>query len=79
VPRRLVKAQVVAERLGMSKSWVTQAARDGRLPAVYLPAPHGAPASVRFDLGEVEAWVEQCRATWTPGDTSAATLRRVAG
>jgi hypothetical protein len=73
---RLVKAADVAAMLAMSKSWVTAVARDGRLPAVYMPNASGRPASVRFD--EISRSVERWRAAWRPGDSTLRTARRAA-
>lgn len=55
---RLLDAREVAERLGVPESWVRESARSGAIPCVRLGR------YVRFDLGDVEAWLETCK---TPG------------
>lgn len=50
--------------LRVSRSWVYAAAEDGRLPAIRLGGPDG---PLRFVRGDVEAWLEDARASWTPG------------
>lgn len=55
---RLLDAKEVAARLGVSESWVREAARTGALPCVRLGR------YVRFDPDDVERWIETCK---TPG------------
>jgi excisionase family DNA binding protein len=64
-PRKLVNARSVARVLGVSPQWVYRAAQDERIPHARLGDFEGAP--VRFDLDEVESWVESCRRAWRPG------------
>ena len=52
---RLLDAQDVAERLGVPVSWVRESARTGAMPCVRLGR------YVRFDLADVEAWLERCK------------------
>jgi excisionase family DNA binding protein len=52
---RLLDAAAVAERLGVPKTWVHESARSGALPCVRLGR------YVRFDLEDVEAWIEECK------------------
>lgn len=59
---RLLDAQEVAERLGVPTSWVRESVRSGAIPHVRLGR------YVRFDLADVEAWLEQCK---QPGRTIA--------
>jgi excisionase family DNA binding protein len=56
VTDRLLDAGEVAERLHVPARWVKDAARDGKLPCVRLGR------YVRFDLGDVLAWVEEQKA-----------------
>ena len=52
---RLLDAKAVAERLGVPESWVRESARSGAIPHVRLGR------YVRFDLADVEAWIESCK------------------
>ena len=54
-----------------------QDAADGRLPCVRIPGPDGSTAALRFDATEIDTWINRARSVWTPGDSPAATLRRV--
>ena len=48
-------AREVADRLGVPRSWVLESARSGAMPCVRLGR------YVRFDLADVEAWLESCK------------------
>ena len=52
---RLLDAREVAPRLGVPVSWVRESARSGAMPCVRLGR------YVRFDLADVEAWLEECK------------------
>ena len=54
----LLKPAEVIELLGVSRSWLYDAANSGRIPCVRLGSPDG---PVRFRLRELEAWIEQSR------------------
>lgn len=70
----LLKPSQVARCLGVSRSWVYDAAKDGRLPSVRLGGPAG---PLRFIDEDLAAWIEEARSAWRPGDTARQTLRRV--
>ena len=70
----LLKPAEVARRLGVSTSWLYDAAKDGRIPSVRLGRPDG---PLRFVEADLTAWLERARASWRPGDSAGATLRRV--
>lgn len=57
---RLLDAAAVAERLGVPKTWVLESARSGAMPCVRLGR------YVRFDMADVEAWVEECKRPGRP-------------
>ena len=59
--RQLIKAKDVALKLGVSVSWVIQHASGKRQP--YLPAVKMGPgrSPLRFDPGDVEKFIDQCR------------------
>jgi len=59
--RQLVKAREVAQKLGVSISWVIQHASGKRKP--YLPAVKMGPgrSPLRFDPSDVEQFIDECR------------------
>jgi excisionase family DNA binding protein len=61
---QLLKPNEVARRLGVSRSWVYEAARAGRIPCVRLGGVDG---PVRFVPADVDRWLEQARLVWLPG------------
>jgi len=60
VTDRLLDAKEIAERLGVPESWVRESARSGAMPSVRLGR------YVRFDLRDVEAWLEECKQPGRP-------------
>jgi excisionase family DNA binding protein len=50
--------------LGVSRSWLYQAAADGRIPHVRLGSDNG---PVRVVATDIEQWLEDARRRWTPG------------
>jgi excisionase family DNA binding protein len=71
----LMRPGEVAGMLGVSRSWLYEAAKDGRIPCVRLGGPDG---PVRFIRSELVDWLEHARAGWRPGDSPGQTLRRAA-
>ena len=71
----LLRPTEVAERLGVSRSWLYAAAGDGRIPSIRLGGPDG---PLRFVPGDLEAWIDDARAAWRPVDARAVVLRRAA-
>ena len=69
----LLKPTEVARMLGVSRTWLYEAARSGRIPSVRLGGPDG---PVRFVEEDIEQWLDCARRAWRPGQTSAQTLRR---
>jgi excisionase family DNA binding protein len=69
----LLKPTEVARMLGVSRTWLYDAAKDGRIPSVRLGGPDG---PVRFVEEDIEQWLELARQAWRPGQTRAETLRR---
>ncbi len=59
--------------LGVSRSWLYQAAADRLLPSIRLGGPHG---PLRFHPDDLADWIGHARAVWRPGDTGTATMRR---
>lgn len=70
---RLLKPSEVARMLGVSRTWLYQAAKDGRVPALRLGGPDG---PLRFAPDALEEWIGRARAAWRVGDSSDDTLRR---
>lgn len=70
----LLKPVEVCEQLKVSRAWLYRAAADGRIPSLRLGGPDG---PLRFESEEIDAWILRARTAWRPGDSSAATLRRV--
>jgi len=60
VSDRLLDAKEIAERLGVPESWVRESARSGAMPCVRLGR------YIRFDLGDVEKWLEECKRPGRP-------------
>jgi excisionase family DNA binding protein len=60
VSQRLLDAAAIAERLGVPKTWVLESARSGAMPCVRLGR------YVRFDLDDVERWLEECKCPGRP-------------
>jgi excisionase family DNA binding protein len=71
----LLRPSELMQRLGVSRSWLYQAAKDGRIPSVRLGGPEG---PLRFHSADIDAWLERAREGWQPNDTAATTLRRAA-
>jgi excisionase family DNA binding protein len=69
----LLKPSEVARMLQVSRIWLYDAAKDGRIPSVRLGSPEG---PVRFVEEDIEQWLERARRAWRPGESSAQTLRR---
>jgi excisionase family DNA binding protein len=54
----LLRPAEVVELLGVSRSWLYDAANAGRIPCVRLGSPDG---PVRFRLRELKTWIDQGR------------------
>ena len=71
----LLKPTDVARRLGVSRSWVYDAAASGRIPCVRLGGPDG---PLRFLPEDIENWLEHARRNWLPGESSERITHRAA-
>ena len=69
----LLKPSEVARMLQVSRTWLYDAAKDGRIPSVRLGGTDG---PVRFVEEDVEEWLERARQAWRPGESGAQTLQR---
>jgi excisionase family DNA binding protein len=54
----LLKPSEVAQRLGVSRSWLYEAAKDGRIPCLRLGSTDG---PLRFSAVDLEAWLMRAR------------------
>jgi excisionase family DNA binding protein len=64
---RLLKPSDVAHQLGVSRTWVYDAAKRGRIPSVRIGGEDG---PLRFVPEDLEEWIEQARASPTPKITT---------
>jgi excisionase family DNA binding protein len=71
----LLKPAEIAQYLGVSRSWVYLAAKEGRIPCMRLG---GAEGPLRFVRSDVERWLENARREWLPGETTVAVASRAA-
>src|SRR5271165_4342854 len=62
--QKLLKPTDVADRLSVSRAWVYDAAKVGRIPAIRIGGEDG---PLRFVAEDVERWIDDARAAWTPG------------
>jgi excisionase family DNA binding protein len=60
----LLKPAEVAVRLGVSRTWLYDAARDGRIPSIRIGGRDG---PLRFVPEDLQRWLDEARAQWTPG------------
>ena len=60
----LLKPTEVAHRLGVSRAWVYDAAKCGRIPSIRIGGEEG---PLRFVPEDLELWIDDARAAWTPG------------
>jgi excisionase family DNA binding protein len=63
----LLKPAEVCRLLAVSRTWVYAAASEGRIPAIRIGGPEG---PLRFVRADVERWLQEARAEWTPGRKS---------
>jgi excisionase family DNA binding protein len=60
----LLKPSEVATRLRVSRTWLYDAAKTGRIPSIRIGGEEG---PLRFHPDDIERWVNDARAAWTPG------------
>jgi excisionase family DNA binding protein len=63
----LLRPNDVARQLAVSRSWVYEAASAGRIPFVRVGGEGG---PLRFVTEDIDAWLAESRASWTPGGRS---------
>jgi excisionase family DNA binding protein len=59
----LLRPNDVARLFAVSRAWVYEAARTGRIPSVRLGGDDG---PLRFVADDLEQWLTDARATWRP-------------
>jgi excisionase family DNA binding protein len=60
----LLRPNDVARLLSVSRAWVYEAARTGRIPSFRLGGEDG---PLRFVAEDVERWLAEARGGWLPG------------
>ena len=60
----LLKPTDVAAQLGVSRSWLYEAAKSGRIPSIRIGREDG---PLRFVPEDIQNWLDDARANWTPG------------
>jgi excisionase family DNA binding protein len=66
----LLKPTDLARRLGVSRSWLYDAAKTGRIPSIRIGGEEG---PLRFVSEDIDWWIDQARAGWCPGRPTVAT------
>lgn len=59
----LLRPAELARQLAVSRAWVYEAARTGRIPSVRLGGEDG---PLRFVAEDIDRWLAQARAAWLP-------------
>jgi excisionase family DNA binding protein len=70
----LLRPNDIADRLGVSRAWVYDAAKAGRIPSIRIGGEDG---PLRFVPEDIDRWLDQARAAWRPGRPAAATRRPI--
>jgi len=60
----LLRPNDVASLLAVSRAWVYEAARTGRIPSLRLGSDDG---PLRFVAEDIDRWLAESRASWRPG------------
>jgi excisionase family DNA binding protein len=71
-----LKPSEVAEQLAVSRAWVYDAARTGRIPSVRIGGDDG---PLRFVPEDIERWLAEARAAWLPAAEATRSRRREDG
>jgi len=71
----LMKPNDVARRLAVSRAWVDEAAKSGRIPSIRIGGSDG---PLRFVSEDIERWLAEARAGWLPGGAERADGQRAA-
>jgi len=68
----LLKPCEVAAQLAVSRTWLYDAAKTGRIPSIRIGSEDG---PLRFVREDVECWLDEARGSWLPGQSPVATRR----
>jgi excisionase family DNA binding protein len=68
----LLKPAEVAARLAVSRTWLYDAAKSGRIPSIRIGGEDG---PLRFVPEDVDRWLQEARSAWLPGKSPVATRR----
>jgi excisionase family DNA binding protein len=66
----LLKPSEVAAELGVSRTWLYDAAKTGRIPSIRIGGEEG---PLRFVPEDVDRWIDEARKAWRPGGPGVAT------
>lgn len=69
----LLTPSEVAALLQVSRTWLYDAAKAGRIPSIRIGGEEG---PLRFVPEDVDAWIDEARANWTPSRRSKPTQCR---
>ncbi|MGC2373254.1 MAG: helix-turn-helix domain-containing protein [Solirubrobacteraceae bacterium] len=74
----LLKPSELAMQLGVSRSWLYDAAKAGRIPSIRIGGEEG---PLRFVPEDIQRWIDDARAAWVPGRPTVPTrhLAAIAG
>jgi excisionase family DNA binding protein len=70
----LLRPSDLARQLGVSRAWIYEAARTGRIPSVRIGGQGG---PLRFVPEDVERWLDEARSKWKPGKLGSSAPSRV--
>jgi predicted DNA-binding transcriptional regulator AlpA len=60
----LLKPTALAAQLGVSRAWLYEAAKTGRIPSIRIGGHEG---PLRFVPEDIQRWIDDARAEWVPG------------
>jgi excisionase family DNA binding protein len=66
----LLKPAEVAARLAVSRTWLYDAAKTGRIPSIRIGGDDG---PLRFVPEDIDRWLREARSAWLPGRGPVAT------
>jgi excisionase family DNA binding protein len=70
----LLKPSELAKRLAVSRTWIYDAAKTGRIPSIRIGGPDG---PLRFISEDIEQWLADSRRAWAPGEPGPSTSREI--
>jgi excisionase family DNA binding protein len=66
----LLKPSEVAAQLAVSRTWLYDAAKTGRIPSIRIGGEDG---PLRFVPEDIDRWLQEARSSWLPRRNPAAT------